>query len=71
MKADGKGWLFAPAGLVDGPMPTHYEALESPVQNPLYKQQTNPVLKYWKRADNPRRRRGRPQVSRTSSPPTA
>jgi formate dehydrogenase major subunit len=53
MKADGKGWLFVPSGLVDGPIPTHYEALESAVQNPLYKQQNNPVLKYWKHADNP------------------
>jgi formate dehydrogenase major subunit len=47
MKADGKGWLFAPTGLVDGPLPTHYEPIESPVQNPLYKQQSSPVLKYW------------------------
>lgn len=53
MKADGKGWLFVPTGLVDGPIPTHYEALESPIKNPLYKQQNNPVLKYWKRSDNP------------------
>ncbi len=52
MKADGKGWLYAPSGLVDGPLPTHYEPIESPVQNPLYKQQASPVLKYWKRADN-------------------
>ncbi len=52
MKADGKGWLFAPGGLVDGPLPTHYEPVESPVQNPIYKQQTSPVLKYWKRGDN-------------------
>jgi formate dehydrogenase major subunit len=53
LKADGKGWLFVPAGLVDGPLPTHYEPAESPVQNPLYKQQASPVLKYWKRDDNP------------------
>jgi formate dehydrogenase major subunit len=52
LKADGKGWLFAPTGLLDGPLPTHYEPAESPVQNPLYKQQTNPVLKYWQRDDN-------------------
>ena len=26
MQSDGKGWLFAPSGLVDGPLPTHYEA---------------------------------------------
>jgi formate dehydrogenase major subunit len=52
MKVDGKGWLFAPSGLLDGPLPTHYEPLESPSQNPLYKQQTSPVLKVWRRADN-------------------
>jgi formate dehydrogenase major subunit len=43
MQADGKGWLFAPAGLVDGPLPAHYEAQESPFDNPLYGQQRNPV----------------------------
>ena len=53
MKGDGKGWLFVPAGLVDGPLPTHYEPAESPVRNPLYTQQASPVLKYWKRDDNP------------------
>jgi formate dehydrogenase major subunit len=52
MKPDGRAWLFVPNGLVDGPLPTHYEPAESPVQNPLYKQQTSPVLKYWKRDDN-------------------
>jgi formate dehydrogenase major subunit len=52
MKPDGKGWLFAPTGLVDGPLPTHYEPAESPVPNPLYRQQASPVLKYWKRRDN-------------------
>ena len=36
MKADGKGWLFAPSGLVDGPLPTHYEPYESPVANLVY-----------------------------------
>ena len=36
MQADGKGWLFAPAGLVDGPLPTHYEPQDSPFDNPLY-----------------------------------
>lgn len=44
MQADGKGWLYAPAGLVDGPMPTHYEPQDSPVTNPLYaRQQRSPV----------------------------
>ncbi len=43
MKPDGKGWLFAPAGTKDGPLPTHYEPIESPVRNLLYDQQDNPV----------------------------
>jgi formate dehydrogenase major subunit len=42
MQADGKGWLYAPAGVVDGPMPTHYEPQDSPFPNPLYSQQRNP-----------------------------
>ncbi len=50
MKGDGKGWLFVPAGLVDGPLPTHYEPAESPVPNLLYpNQQNSPVMKYWAR----------------------
>lgn len=32
-------------GIVDGPLPTHYEPFESPVKNPLYKQQANPVIR--------------------------
>jgi formate dehydrogenase major subunit len=52
MQGDGKGWLFVPSGLVDGPLPTHYEPAESPVHNPLYRQQASPVLKHWKRPDN-------------------
>ena len=52
MKPDGVGWLFAPNGLVDGPLPTHYEPAESPVENVLYNQQNTPVLKYWKHEDN-------------------
>jgi formate dehydrogenase major subunit len=53
MQGDGKGWLFVPAGLIDGPMPTHYEPVESPVSNPLYKQQANPTRKVYEREDNP------------------
>ena len=52
MKPDGVGWLFTPNGLVDGPLPTHYEPVESPVENLLYNQQNNPVLKYWRHASN-------------------
>ncbi|MEW2544244.1 formate dehydrogenase [Streptomyces sp. NPDC047002] len=36
MQADGKGWLYAPAGLEDGPLPTHYEPQDSPFPNALY-----------------------------------
>ena len=43
MQADGKAWLFAPAGLVDGPLPAHYEPQDSPFSNLLYRQQRNPV----------------------------
>jgi formate dehydrogenase major subunit len=51
MKADGKGWLFAPSGAVDGPLPAHYEPYESPVANPVYKQQNNPAAKVWEPAE--------------------
>jgi formate dehydrogenase major subunit len=61
MKNDGLGWLYVPTGLVDGPLPTHYEAAESPVRNPLYKQQSSPVYKYWKRDDNPLAAAGDPK----------
>jgi formate dehydrogenase major subunit len=50
---DGLGWLFVPAGLVDGPLPTHYEPHESPVENPLYKQQHNPARQRFQRPENP------------------
>jgi formate dehydrogenase major subunit len=42
MQADGLGWLYVPQGLVDGPLPTHYEPHESPFDNPLYSQRANP-----------------------------
>jgi len=42
MHADGLGWIWVPSGLKDGPLPAHYEPLESPVGNRLYRQQVNP-----------------------------
>jgi formate dehydrogenase major subunit len=42
MQADGRGWLYVPQGLEDGPLPTHYEPHESPLVNPLYAQRANP-----------------------------
>jgi formate dehydrogenase major subunit len=52
MEADGKCQLFVPTGLKDGPLPTHYEPVESPVRNPLYGQQFNPAAKLWTREGN-------------------
>jgi formate dehydrogenase major subunit len=52
MQADGRAWLYAPSGLVDGPLPTHYEPQESPIDNLLYGQQSNPARRQRARADN-------------------
>src|SRR5437879_11816102 len=43
MRADGKGWLFVPAGRGGGPPPPRYGPRESPVQHRLSQQQTGPV----------------------------
>ena len=53
MQTDGKAWLFAPLGLADGPLPTHYEPPESPVRNPLYGQQNNPSRRKLSDPSNP------------------
>jgi formate dehydrogenase major subunit len=53
LQADGKAWLFAPAGVVDGPLPAHYEPQESPFRNLLYGQQRNPVREIIHHPRNP------------------
>jgi formate dehydrogenase major subunit len=53
MHPDGMGWLWVPSGLKDGPLPTHYEPLESNTRNPLYAQQDNPFASKFERPDNP------------------
>ena len=53
MQNDGKAWLFAPAGLADGPLPAHYEPQESPFRNPLYGQQRNPIREIIRHKENP------------------
>jgi len=54
MMLDGRGWLFVPHGLVDGPLPTHYEPWESPIPNLLYPTQPrSPVAPVFLRPDNP------------------
>jgi formate dehydrogenase major subunit len=50
---DGLGWLYAPAGLVDGPLPTHYEPHESPFDNPLYDVNANPTRQRLRDEANP------------------
>jgi formate dehydrogenase major subunit len=52
LNIDGKAWIFAPKGLDDGPLPTHYEPQESVIRNPLYGQQCNPRRMEWNRPDN-------------------
>jgi len=49
---DGLGWIYVPRGLKDGPFPTHYEPLESPVSNALYSHDTNPVVRWFPRGEN-------------------
>ena len=52
MHPDGVGWIWVASGLKDGPLPAHYEPLESPVQNPVYAQQVNPAALSLAREDN-------------------
>ena len=50
---DGRGWIYSPTGLVDGPLPAHYEPQETPFANPLYAQQQNPTRQVFHRPENP------------------
>ena len=52
MLQDGRSQVYVPTGLRDGPLPTHYEPVESPVKNPLYGQQFNPATKLWRQPGN-------------------
>jgi formate dehydrogenase major subunit len=46
MLPGGVAQLFAP-NLADGPLPEHYEPVESPIDNPLSSQQANPTAVIW------------------------
>jgi formate dehydrogenase major subunit len=46
MLPEGVGRIFA-SSLKDGPLPEHYEPVESPLENILSPQQNNPVIKIW------------------------
>jgi formate dehydrogenase major subunit len=50
---DGLGWLYSPTGLVDGPLPVHYEPHESPFRNPMYRHGVSPTRQVSDRPENP------------------
>jgi formate dehydrogenase major subunit len=50
---DGLGWLYVPSGLKDGPLPAHYEPLESLFESSMYGQTTDPAAQTKERPENP------------------
>lgn len=48
MNTEGQARLFAPSGVKDGPLPEHYEPVESPVKNAMSTQQNNPLTARYK-----------------------
>jgi formate dehydrogenase major subunit len=53
MHPDGVGWIWVSSGLKDGPLPTHYEPLESLTVNPLFPRHSiSPVADKKERPDN-------------------
>lgn len=51
---EGLGRIFVPSGLQDGPLPAHYEPLESPERNVIYPDiQSDPATRTLERPDNP------------------
>ena len=54
MHPDGMGWIWVASGLKDGPLPAHYEPLESNIDNALYPDRAkNPAADRKERPDNP------------------
>jgi formate dehydrogenase major subunit len=45
MHPDGHGWLYAPFGVKDGPLPLHHEPRESVTPNLLYDTHSHPILR--------------------------
>jgi formate dehydrogenase major subunit len=53
MHQDGAGWIWAPTGIKDGPLPAYYEPHESPVGNRVYPAHpSNPPANKLERPDN-------------------
>jgi formate dehydrogenase major subunit len=50
MTAEGAARFFA-QGMTDGPIPEFYEPWESPVSNLMSKQQSNPIFRIWRPAE--------------------
>ncbi len=62
MMPDGRAAIWSPSGLKDGPLPAHYEPVESPGRNPLHHpQRQSPVAKMFARDDNPLHEPGDPR----------
>src|SRR5205814_324606 len=62
MMSDGRGWLYSPSGLLDGPLPTFYEPIESPLPNLLYPNvDGSPAAIRWRRPENPYHAAGDPR----------
>jgi len=53
VQPDGLGRLYVPDGLVDGPLPAHYEPHESPLPNPLYDVDASPTRQRLRDDANP------------------
>jgi formate dehydrogenase major subunit len=52
IQPDGRSWLFAPTGLLDGPIPVHFEPEESHARNSLYGVDRNPTRQRFPRPEN-------------------
>jgi len=50
---DGRGWLYAPYGMSDGPLPVYYEPLESPFRNTMVSTQFDPLTVVLEDDENP------------------
>jgi formate dehydrogenase major subunit len=49
---DGKGWLYAPFGMVDGPLPIHYEPVETPYTVGLVAEAHDPLTRLLADSEN-------------------
>ena len=47
MHPDGVGWIWAPSGIKDGPLPAHFEPFESPVGNAVYPNRPDLIPTGW------------------------